>query len=309
MRIPPLLKQLLRRTGILFIIFLAAVIVPQFVNWPPRFAHRIDVAATWVAAISLFFQIAIWANVIVTYGSGRYIERHATDSGAAMMVRTVSILIKIGVWAIIAIYVAKIFFQVSLTGLVAGLGVGGIAIAFALQNILTDVFASLSIITDKPFVIGDAIQVDNLAGTVEHIGLKSTRVRANSGEQIVFSNGDISKSRLRNFSRMDMRQGTVVLRIAGSASADQLQRVPKILRDVVESRPAVRFVRATLTQAGDSWYEFTTLYNLDTADYQLYADTQQAVIIESLRRFEQEHIELAPQLVAATQVKAAGLTS
>lgn len=307
MRIPPLVTQLLRRTGLLFAIFLAAVIVPQFVDWPPRLAHRIDVAATWIAAISLFFQIAIWANVIISYGSGRYIERHATDSGAAMMVRTVSILIRIGVWAIIAIYIAKIFFQVSLTGLVAGLGVGGIAIAFALQNLLTDVFASLSIVTDKPFVIGDAIQVDTYSGTVEHIGLKSTRVRAYSGEQIVFSNGDIAKARLRNFGRMDMRQGTIVTRIAGSATPDQLQRVPKILRDVVEGRPATKFVRSTLTSVGDAWFEYTTLYNLDTADYQLYADTQQAVVIESLRRFEQEHIELAPQLEAAQKIKVAGM--
>ena len=309
MRIPPLVKQLLRRTGVLFAIFLIAIIVPQFVSWPPRFAHRIDVAFQWLAAISLFFQIAIWANVLVTYGSGRYIERHAADPGAAMTVRTVSVIIKVALWAIIAVNIGWMFFGTSLTGLVAGLGVGGIAIAFALQNLLTDIFASLSIITDKPFVIGDAIQVDNYSGTVEHIGLKSTRVRAYTGEQIVFSNGDITKARLRNFSRMDMRQGTIITRIAGSATPDQLQRVPKILRDVIEARPATKFVRSTLTSVGDSWFEFTTLYDLDTANYQFYADAQQAIVIESVRRFAQEHIELAPRLEAAQKLKIAGLDS
>lgn len=308
MHIPPLVKQLLRRTGLLFAIFLAAVIVPQFVSWPPRFAHRIDIAATWTAAISLFFQVAIWANVLVTYGSGRYIQRHATDPGTAMTVRTVSVVIRVALWAFIAVNIGWVFFGTSLTGLVAGLGVGGIAIAFALQNLLTDVFASLSIITDKPFLIGDAIQVDNLSGTVESIGLKSTRVRAYTGEQIVFSNGDITKARLRNFSRMDMRQATIVTRVAASATPDQLQRVPVILRDVVKARPATKFVRSTLTSAGDAWFEFTTLYNLDTADYQLFADTQQAVVVEALRRFRQEHIDLAPEIASAGQVKAAGLS-
>lgn len=308
MHIPPLVKQLLRRTGVLFVIFLVAIIVPQFITWPPRFAHRMDVAFTWIAAISLFFQIAIWANVLVTYGAGRYIERHATDPGTAMTVRTASVVIRVVLWTVIAVNIGWMFFGTSLTGLVAGLGVGGIAVAFALQNILTDIFASLSIITDKPFVIGDAIQVDNFAGTVERIGLKSTRVRAYSGEQIVFSNGDITKARLRNFSRMDMRQGTIATRIAATATPEQLQRVPRILRDVVDSRPAVKFVRSTLTSAGDTWFEFTTLYNLATADYQLYADTQQAIVIEALRRFRQEHIELAPELAAAGQIKLAGLT-
>lgn len=307
MRIPPLVKQLLRRTGVLFAIFLIAVIVPPFIDWPPKFAERIHELCMWIAAISLFFQVAIWANVLVTYGSGRYIERHATDPGTAMTVRTVSILVKLAIWGIIAVNIAWIFFHVSLTGLVAGLGVGGIAIAFALQSILTDIFASLSIITDKPFLIGDAIQVDNFSGTVEHIGLKSTRVRAYTGEQIVFSNGDITKARLRNFSRMDMRQGTVTTRVAASATPDQLQRVPKILKDVVDARPAIKFVRATLTGVGDAWYEYTTLYNLDTADYQLYADTQQAIVIEALRRFEQEHIETAPELESAQKLKIAGI--
>lgn len=288
-------------------IFLVAVVVPLFVTWPPRFAHRIDVIFTWIAAIALFFQTAIWSNVAVSYGSGHYIERHATDPGTAMTVRTVSVLVKIALWGIIAVNIVWIFFRTSLTGLVAGLGVGGIAIAFALQNLLADIFASLSIVTDKPFIIGDAIQVDNFSGTVERIGLKSTRVRAYTGEQIVFSNGDIVKARLRNFGRMDMRQGTIVTRVAGNATPEQLERVPKILREVVEQRPATKFVRSTLTGIGDAWFEYTTLYNLTTADYQLYADTQQAVMIESVRRFEHEHIELAPQLEAAQKLKIAGM--
>jgi small-conductance mechanosensitive channel len=307
MSISPLIKHLLRRTGVLFLVFLAALIVPQFVTWPPRFAERIDLLFKWIAAIALFFQVAIWSNVFVTYWSGRYIERHGTDPGDAMTIRTVSIIAKVALWGIIAINVVWMFFRTSLTGLVAGLGVGGIAIAFALQNVLTDLFASLSIVLDKPFVIGDAIQVDNFGGTVERIGIKSTRVRAYTGEQIIFGNGDLLKGRIRNYGRMDMRQATIVTRVAATATPDQLQRIPKVIREIIEERPATKFVRSTLTNVGDAWFEYTTLYNLDTADYNLYANTQQGIMIEMARRFDQEQIRLAARLETLQKEKIAGL--
>lgn len=307
MSISPLIKHLLRRTGILFLVFLAALIVPQFVTWPPRFAARIDLLVTWIAAIALFFQVAIWSNVLVAYWSGRYIERHGTDPGDAMTIRTVSIIVKVALWGVIAVNVVWIFFHTNLTGLVAGLGVGGIAIAFALQNILADLFASLSIVLDKPFVIGDAIQVDNFGGTVERIGIKSTRLRAYTGEQVVFGNGDLLKGRIRNFGRMDMRQATIVTRVAATATPDQLQRIPKIIREIIEERPATKFVRSTLTNVGDAWFEYTTLYNLDTPDYNMYANTQQGIVIEMARRFDQENIRLAARLETLQKEKVAGL--
>lgn len=307
MAISPLIKHLLRRTGILFLVFLAALIVPQFVTWPPRFAARIDTLFTIIAAIALFFQVAIWSNVFVAYWTARYIERHGTDPGDAMTIRTVSIIAKVALWGIIAVNVVWMFFHTNLTGLVAGLGVGGIAIAFALQNILADLFASLSIVLDKPFVIGDAIQVDNFGGTVERIGIKSTRVRAYTGEQIIFGNGDLLKGRIRNFGRMDMRQATIVTRVAATTTPDHLQRIPKIIREIVEERPATKFVRSTLTNVGDAWFEYTTLYNLDTADYNLYASTQQGIMIEIARRFDQEQIRLAARLETLQKEKVAGL--
>lgn len=306
MSISPLIKHLLRRTGVLFLVFLAALIVPQFVTWPPRFAARIDTLFTAIAAIALFFQVAIWSNVFVAYWTARYIERHGTDPGDAMTIRTVSIIAKVALWGIIAVNVVWMFFHTNLTGLVAGLGVGGIAIAFALQNILADLFASLSIVLDKPFVIGDAIQVDNFSGKVERIGIKSTRIRSDTGEQVVFGNGDLIKGRIRNFGRMDERQATLVTRLSGTTTCDQLTHVPKIIREVIEERPSTRFVRSTLTNVGDSTYDFTTIYYLETPAYQVYADTQQAVVLELMRRFEREKIVLAVQLEGAVRQKTAG---
>ena len=198
-------------------------------------------------------------------------------------------------------------FRQNVTALVAGLGVGGIAIAFALQNVLSDIFAAMSIVTDKPFVIGDSIQVDTFSGKVEHIGLKSTRVRSDTGEQIVFGNSDLLKGRIRNFGRMEERQAVVVTRVAGSTPADKLALVPKIMREVIESIPNTRFVRAAMTTLSDTTIDFTSVYYLTDPAYQVYVDSQQAVMLELMRRLSAEGVMLSVQLEAAVKEKTAGL--
>lgn len=299
MQIPPLIKQLARSTGLLFVIFLVATILPGFVDFPARYQSRLLHGLTWIAAVALFFQAAIWANVFVVYWSGKYIAKHGTDPGDAMTIRTVAILIKVLLWTILAVNIVWVFFQTNLTGLIAGLGVGGIAIAFALQNILADLFASLSIVIDKPFVIGDAIQVDTLSGRVERIGLKSTRIRSDSGEQIVFGNGELLKGRIRNFGRLEERQTVIVTKVAGSTPPDRLERIPGVIREIVQQRPGTRFVRSTLTSFSDSTIDFTTIYYITSPSYQLYAETQQAVLLALLRRLERDEVRLGVQVEAA----------
>lgn len=213
MLISPLAKQLVRRTRLLFVLFLTASLVPLFVDFPARYENRIDKAFEYVAIITLSLQIGIWANVLVTYWARSYIERHGHDRGDATTIQAISIVIKVALWVILAILMLEEGFHQNVTALVAGLGVGGIAIAFALQNVLSDLFAAMSIVTDKPFVIGDAISVDNFSGTVEHIGLKSTRVRSDTGEQIIFGNSDLLKGRIRNFGRMDQRLATIKINV------------------------------------------------------------------------------------------------
>ncbi|HEY8311708.1 MAG TPA: mechanosensitive ion channel domain-containing protein, partial [Gemmatimonadaceae bacterium] len=198
MPISPLAKQLFKRTGPLFIIFLAAWLVPQFVDFPAHYETRIDKAFEYVAIIAAFLQLGIWANVLVTYWSHSYMGRHGPDRADATTIQAIALVLKTALWLILAVLTIEEGFNQNVFGLVATLGVGGIAIAFALQNILGDLFAAMSIVTDKPFVIGDAIAVDNFSGKVEHIGLKSTRVRSDSGEQIVFGNSDLLKGRIRN---------------------------------------------------------------------------------------------------------------
>jgi small-conductance mechanosensitive channel len=307
MRIPPVVKQLVKRTRLLFVIFLAAWLVPQFVDFPPRYQVRVDHAFQYVAILSLFLQLGIWSNVLVSYWSQSYIERHSRDRAASTTIQAISILIKVALWVILAILTLEEGFRQNVTALVAGLGVGGIAIAFALQNILSDLFAAMSIVTDKPFVIGDAIQVDTFSGTVEHIGLKSTRVRSDTGEQIVFGNSDLLKGRIRNYGRMAERVATLTTRVGGSSTPSQLERVPKIVREVVEQIPNTRFLRCTMTAVSDSTFDFTSAYTLTDPSYQVYVDAQQAVMLGIMRRLTAENIRLGVQLEAAVKEKLGGM--
>jgi small-conductance mechanosensitive channel len=307
MQISPVVKQLAQRTRLLFIIFLTAWLVPQFVDFPHKYETRIDRALEAVAIIALFLQIGIWINVLVNYWSRSYVQRHEGNRADATTIQAISVLIKVTLWIILAIITLEEGFRQNVTALVAGLGVGGIAIAFALQNVLSDIFAAMSIVTDKPFVIGDSIQVDTFSGTVEHIGLKSTRVRSDTGEQIVFGNSDLLKGRIRNFGRMEERQAVVVTRVAGSTPADKLALVPKIMREVIESIPNPRFVRAAMTTLSDTTIDFTSVYYLTDPAYQVYVDSQQAVMLELMRRLSAEGIMLSVQLEAAVKEKTAGL--
>ena len=309
MPFPPLAKQLARRTRFLFVIFLAAWLVPQFVQFPRRFEPRIDTALEYVAIVALFLQLGIWCNVLVGYWSSSYIQRHHRDAADATTIQAIAVLVKVSLWVLLAILTLEEGFKQNVTALVAGLGVGGIAIAFALQSILSDLFAAMSIVTDKPFVIGDSIQVDTFSGKVEHIGLKSTRVRSDTGEQIVFGNSDLLKGRIRNFGRMQERQAVLTTKVSGSTEPDKLQKIPGIIREVVEAVPNTRFIRSTMSAVGDSTIDFVTVYYLTDPSYQVYVDAQQTVMLELMRRLKTEGTRLGVQLEAAVREKTGGIVS
>lgn len=307
MPISPLARQLFRRTRLLFVVFLAAWLVPQFVDFPTRFETRIDRALEYIAIITLFLQVGIWCNVVVSYWSHSYIERHHRDRADATTIEAISVLIKVSLWLLLGVLTLEEGFRQNVTALVAGLGVGGIAIAFALQSVLSDLFAAMAIVTDKPFVIGDSIQVDAFSGKVEHIGLKSTRVRSDTGEQIVFGNSDLLKGRIRNFGRMEERQAVLTTRVSGSTEPDELARIPGVLREVVEAIPNTRFIRSSMTAIGDSTIDFTTVYYLTDPSYQVYVDAQQAVMLELMRRLKSDGTRLGVQLEAAVREKTGGI--
>jgi len=176
---------------------------------------------------------------------------------------------------------------------VAGLGVGGIAVALALQNILGDVFASMSILLDKPFVTGDFITVDELMGTVEHVGLKTTRLRSLSGEQLVFANSDLLKSRIRNYQRMEERRVAFAVRLAYPTPAEKLAAIPAIVREIIDAQELARFGRSHFKSFGTFSLDFENVYYVKSPDYDTYMDVQQAINLAICRRFQEEGIEFA----------------
>jgi small-conductance mechanosensitive channel len=182
---------------------------------------------------------------------------------------------------------------INVTALVAGLGVGGIAVALAVQNILGDLFASLSIVLDKPFVIGDSITVDSYSGTVEHVGLKTTRIRSLGGEQLVFSNSDLLKARLRNFKHMQERRIVFSVGVLYQTPADKLEKIPALVKEIIEKAPRVRFDRAHLRDLGDSALIFEIVYWVLDPTYARYMDAQQSINLGLIRCFADEGIGFA----------------
>jgi small-conductance mechanosensitive channel len=196
------------------------------------------------------------------------------------------------VWAVVGLLVLDNL-GVDVTALVTGLGIGGVAVALALQNVLSDLFASLSIVLDKPFVVGDFIVVGDSMGSVEHVGLKTTRLRSLSGEQLVVSNSDLLGSRIRNYQRMSERRAVFQLGVTYETPPDKLRAIPAILRAVIEAQSATRFDRSHFKSYGAFSLDFETVYYVLTPDYNRYMDIQEAINLELLRHFTAHGIEFA----------------
>jgi small-conductance mechanosensitive channel len=281
--------DLLLRTRYFFIITAAVAGAMLFLDLPKR-AHDIGRV---LGTIALILQIAIWGNGLITFWFRNYAEHKAeSDISSRTTIAAFSFVARAILWIMLAL-VALNRLGFDVTALITGLGVGGIAIALAVQNVLGDLFAALAIVLDKPFVVGDTISVDTLTGTVEHVGLKTTRLRSVNGEQLIFSNADLLKSRIRNFKRMQERRVLFVVGVTYDTTPEKVARVPVIIREAIEKEERVRFDRSHLTMFGDSALSFETVYYVLTSDYNVYADIHQAVNLTILRRFAAEQIEFA----------------
>jgi small-conductance mechanosensitive channel len=247
-----------------------------------------------VVIIALLVQGAIWSTSIISFWIERYKKQklEEKDAASATTFTALGFVLRLILWTIILL-LALDNLGMDITALVAGLGVGGIAVALALQNILGDLLASLSIIIDKPFVIGDFIIVDEYLGTVEHVGLKTTRIRSLYGEQLIFSNNDLLGSRIRNYKRMYERRVVFPIGVVYQTPSEKLAAIPGMIREIIEAQKEARFDRSHFKNFGDFSLNFETVYWLKVPDYNIYMDTQQAINLEIFRRFEKEGIEFA----------------
>lgn len=264
------------------VMFLVAVfIAARAVTLPPK----IDAALASIAAVALLLQAAIWAQSALNVWLQRHLaQARATDAASATTVGVLGFVCRVALWAVAMLMILDNL-GFNITTLVASLGIGGVAVALALQNILGDLFASLSIALDKPFVIGDFIVVDDTAGTVEYVGLKTTRVRALSGEQVVFANADLLKSRIHNYKRLYERRVLFGFGVLYQTPPEQLAAVPAMVREIVAAQDGARFDRAHFKGFGDSSLDFEVVYFVLSPEYNRYMDIQQAINLELLRQF------------------------
>jgi small-conductance mechanosensitive channel len=195
--------------------------------------------------------------------------------------------------AALVVLLALDAFGVNITALVTGLGIAGVAVALAVQNVLGDLLASLSIALDKPFVVGDTINFDQFTGTVENIGLKTTRLRALSGEQLVVANAELLKARIRNFQGQRERRVMFTLTFPLSTPPAAMARVPVLVRDAVTAQPETRFDRSHFSAITDQALAVETVYYVTSGDYALYMDVQQRINLALLEALAASDVQLA----------------
>jgi len=243
--------------------------------------------------LAVLMQLALSGSRGIAFWISGYVsEKQADDASSATTVNAIGYIVKLALWVVVFLLILDNL-GVDISALIAGLGIGGIAVALAAQNILGDLFASFSIVLDKPFVIGDFIIVGDMMGTVEKIGIKSTRVRSLSGEQLVFANKDLLSSRIRNYKRMFERRVVFGFGVTYDTPPEKLEMIPPAVREIIESLPDTRFDRAHFAKYGDSSLDFEVVYYVLVADYNIYMDRQQAINLALYRKLDEMEVGFA----------------
>jgi len=221
-----------------------------------------------------------------------YIQSRGNHEGKEQQAGGLIIVVNIAIWTVGSIFLIDNL-GYNVTTLVAGLGIGGIAIALAAQAILGDLFSYFVIFFDRPFEIGDFIVVDDKSGTIEHIGIKTTRIRTLGGEQLVCANTDLTNARLHNYKRLEKRRVIFTLGVTYQTTHDQLRQIPELVRQIIQGKTDVQFDRGHFSGYGDSSLNFEFVYYILSADYGIYMDKQQDIYLDIFRVFSEEGIEFA----------------
>jgi small-conductance mechanosensitive channel len=282
------LGRVLARTTVFFMVLAAVDIVATYAEPPARAQHLVDVGFT----IAFALQGAIWARELILALIARRVGNGETESALGNANAIIRVLVSVALFAI-AIVVILDNLGVNVTALVAGLGIGGIAIGLAAQGIFSDLFAALAILFDKPFKRGDIIQYDQTTGTVERIGLKTTRLRSVTGEQVVMANTKLLEREIHNFSVGRSRRSSLPFGVVYQTSPDDLDKVTSLAKGAVESRKGCTFVRCAILGFGASSIDFELLYDSRSTDLNKVAADRSAVALAVLRSFAEHGIQFA----------------
>ncbi|NEX19499.1 mechanosensitive ion channel [Thiorhodococcus mannitoliphagus] len=246
-----------------------------------------------VLVVVTWLQVGLWASAgAVDLIQRQRSHRERIDPSAVTGFGLMLFFARVGIWMLVLVSVLS-HFDYPITGLIGALGVSGIAIAFAVQNILADVFSSMAIILDKPFRVGDFIVTGETLGVIEQIGVKTTQIRSLSGEQVIMSNTELLNSRIHNFKRMRERRVVFKLGVVYQTPPEMLERIPAMIEAIVRGQARARFDRAHFFEYADFALTFEVVYYVQGADYNLYMDIQQAINLAIYRAFREAGVEFA----------------
>ncbi|WP_457423526.1 mechanosensitive ion channel family protein [Roseateles sp. P5_E7] len=283
------LVSVLERTNVALIwavgLLVGLTVLPLDDRWHGR------VSQLWFAVVAL--QLGLWCQQAL---SQVLVAQQQRQGGSSSTLSASATLLSWGLrgalWVVVVLAVLSNM-GINITAFVASLGIGGIALALAVQNILADLFASLAIAVDKPFEVGDSITVGDVTGTVERVGLKTTRIRSLGGEQIVMSNAELLKRTVANFKRLQTRRVLFAFGITSDTTADEVAGIPPLVKELIEADPKLELVRAHFKGFGDSSLNFEVVYRVKDPNYDVYMDRQQALNLALMRALQERGIRLA----------------
>ncbi|OGH59347.1 MAG: hypothetical protein A2725_00770 [Candidatus Magasanikbacteria bacterium RIFCSPHIGHO2_01_FULL_33_34] len=272
--------------------FMVAVYIGyRFLNFP----ELADKIVNFVFFVILAFEVIRSFGRLFDYLIDLHTRKLKTEeekNHVRNMMRILKNFVLLG-FGVLAIILILSNYGVNVNSIIASLGIGGLAIALAMQNILTDIFSSFSIFIDKPFQIGDFIIVGTDMGTVQKIGLKTTRIKSLQGEELIISNQELTTARVQNLKRMETRRISFKLGVVYGTSSDKLEKIPKIIREIIDNSKLAKFDRCHFKNYEDSSLSFEIVYFVKSPDYNKYMDTQQEINLAIYKAFETEKIEFA----------------
>lgn len=260
----------------------------QYLVLPEKAANIARVA---VMVVVTFFILRIISSFI-GYSFRQALNKREPNQQREKQSRGILVIIQVIIWLTGFLFLIDNL-GYDITTLVAGLGIGGIAVALAAQTILGDLFSYLVIFFDKPFEIGDFIIIDDKMGSIEYIGIKTTRIRTLGGEQLICSNTDLTNSRVHNYKRMEKRRVVFSFGVVYQTPASKIKKIPSIVKEIVQRDPGNTFDRAHFASYGDFSLNFEVVYYVMTPDYNIYMDRQQEINVAIFEVFEKEKIEFA----------------
>lgn len=286
--IDDIIVEVLQSTQYLTFIMLATLLGIRILDLPEKWVTRLD----HLTFIVLGIQAAIWISKAITIWTNNKLTSREGDIPNPVITAMLAWVFKTVVWTILILTVLANV-GVNITAFVTSLGIGGVAVALAVQNILSDLFASLSIGLDKPFVIGDFIIFGDVMGTVERVGLKTTHIRSLNGEQIVCSNTELLKNTIHNYKRMSQRRVVFSFGVSYATPPDSLEKIPVMIKQTIEKIEKTRFDRAHFKGFGSVTLDFEAVYFIVTDDFNLYMDIQQSINLTIMRELKTMNVDFA----------------